>query len=112
MALLTLGDAADLTDVAIQKIFLKQTELEKKTYFDKYYNVETGVVDRLLKDSSLSGIGQAARIVENAVITSEAPVQGYDKTYTQVEFGKLLPVPNKCGNLVLRKEILKKLPKH
>lgn len=80
MALFTLGDAVDLTDVSIQKIFLKETDLEKKTYFDKYYNVEKGVVDRLLKDSSLSGLGQASRIVENAIITSEAPVQGYDKT--------------------------------
>ena len=63
MALFTLGDAVDLTDVSIQKIFLKETDLEKKTYFDKYYNVEKGVVDRLLKDSSLSGLGQASRIV-------------------------------------------------
>ena len=76
MALFTLGDATDLTDVAIQKIWLKETDLEKKTYYDKYFNVEKGVVDRLLKDSSLSGLGSAARITENAVITSEAPVQG------------------------------------
>ena len=82
MSLFALGDAVDLTDVAIQKIFLKKTRLEEKTTYDKYYNVETGVVDRLLKDSSLSGLGTASRIVENAIITSEAPVQGYDKTYT------------------------------
>jgi len=111
MALLTLGDAADLTDVAIQKIFLKQTELEKKTYFDKYYNVETGVVDRFLKDSSLSGMGQAARIVENSVITSEAPVQGYDKTYTQVEFGKLLPVTKQMWKFGIKKRNLEKVAK-
>ena len=80
MALLTLGDAVDLTDVAIQKIFLKETDLEKKTYYDKYFHVEKNVTDRLMKDSSLSGLGQASRIVENAVITSEAPLQGYDKT--------------------------------
>lgn len=76
MALFTLGDAVDLTDVAIQKIFLKMTDLEKKSYYDKYYNVEKGVVDRLLKDSSLSGLGSASRIVENSIIVSEAPVQG------------------------------------
>ena len=81
---LTLGDAADLTDVAIQKIFLKRSSLAKDRFFDKYYNVETGVTDRLLKDSSLSGLSEAARITENSVITGEAPIQGNTQTYTQV----------------------------
>lgn len=89
MALLSLGDAADLTDVAIQKIFLKETDLEKNTYFDKYYNVERNVTDRLLRDSSLSGLGSASRIIENSIIINESPVQGFDRTYTQVEYGGL-----------------------
>lgn len=92
MALFTLGDAVDLTDVAIQKIWLKETDLEKNTFYDKYCNVETGVTDRYLKDSSLSGLGVASRIVENSIVVSEAPVQGYDKTYTQVNILPLLPV--------------------
>lgn len=108
-ALLSLADAVDLTDVSIQKIFLKQTNLEKKSYYDKYFNVETGVVDRFLKDSSLSGMGQAARITENAVITSEAPVQGYDKTYTQVEFGKLLPVTKQMWKFGIKKRSLERV---
>lgn len=86
MALLTLGDAVDLTDVAIQKIFLKQTDLEKKTYFDQYFNVEKGVVDYYLKDSSLSGLGSAARIVENSIIVSEAPIQGLNKIVALSKF--------------------------
>ena len=83
---LTLGQAVDLTDVAIQDIYLKESKLEKKSFYDKYYNVVSGVTDYYLKDSSLSGLGEAARITENAVVTSEIPVQGYDKTYTQVKF--------------------------
>ena len=86
MALFTLGDAVDLTDVAIQKIFLKETNLEKRTYFDKYYHVEKGVTDRLLKDSSISGFGEASRVAENSIITSEAPIQGLNKIVALSKF--------------------------
>lgn len=79
---MTLGDAADLTDVAIQKIWIKVSDLEKDVFYSKYFNVESGVTDRLLQDSSLTGLGNAARIIENAVITGEAPIQGNDQTYT------------------------------
>lgn len=106
MALFTLGDAVDLTDVAIQKIWLKETDLEKKTFYDKYFNVETGVVDRYLKDSSLSGFGVASRVVENAIIAAEAPVQGFDKTYTQVEYGKLFPITKQMWKFGIKKRNL------
>lgn len=86
---LTIGQAADLVNVAIQKIFLKPT-VEDKEYYKSMYNVTTGVQDYYLKDSSLSGLGSAARVVESATIVSEAPVQGFDQTYTQVLYGKLL----------------------
>ena len=45
-------------------------------------NVETGITDYYMKDSSLSGLGYAGRIVENAAVTAASPVQGFDKTYT------------------------------
>ena len=86
---LTLSDAADLIDVSIQDIFLKGSERETRD-FAKFYNVETGVKDYYLKDSSLSGLGYAGRIAENAAVTAASPVQGFDKTYTQVHFGVLL----------------------
>lgn len=85
---LTLTDAADLIDVSIQEIFLKGSE--RQTYYDQYMNVESGVQDYFLKDSSLSGLSYAGRVVENAAITSQSPVQGFDKTYTQVQFGVVL----------------------
>lgn len=86
---LNLNDAADLIDAGIQDIFLKGSEAETRD-FAKYYNVETGVKDYYLKDSSLSGLGYAGRITENAAVTAASPVQGYDQTYTQVHFGILL----------------------
>ena len=86
---LQLSDASDLIDRSIQEIFLKGSERETRD-FAKYYNVETGVKDYYLKDSSLSGLGYAGRVVENAAITASAPVQGFDKTYTQTHFAQLM----------------------
>lgn len=75
---LTLNDAADLIDLSIQDIWLKGSEKESRM-FEQYYNVETSVDDYYIKDSSLSGLGYAGRIVENAAITEAEPVQGFDK---------------------------------
>lgn len=105
----SLGDAVDLTDVAIQRIWLKASKIQDETYYDKYANVEKGVTDRLLKDSSITGLGQAARIAENAIITGEAPVQGYDKTYTQVEFGKLMSVTKQMWKFGIKKRDLEQV---
>jgi len=86
---LSLSDAADLIDVSIQDIWLKGSESESRI-FEQYYNVESGVSDYYMKDSSMTGLGYAGRIVENAAVTAQSPVQGFDKTYTQVQFGVLL----------------------
>ena len=86
---LNLSDAADLIDISIQDIFLKGSEATSRLY-EQYFNVETGVVDYYTKDSSLAGLGYAGRIAENAAVTSASPVQGFDKTYTQVQYGILL----------------------
>src|SRR3990167_9773519 len=108
---LTLGQAVDLTDVAIQDIYLKESKLEKKSVYDKYFNKVTGVTDYYSKDSSLSGLGEASRIAENAVVTSEVPVQGFDKTYTQVEFGKMLPVTKRMWKFGIKKRDLTRVVK-
>ncbi len=87
---MTLTDAANLIDVSIQDIWIKGSAAETEI-FKQYYNVETGVVDYYLKDSSITGLGYAGRVVENAAVTAAAPVQGYTKTYTQVHYGQLMP---------------------
>lgn len=82
---LHLQEAADLIDLSIQNISKKITNLEEENY-KKYYNTNT-TEDYYEKDSSLSGFSEAARMTENSIITSESPVQGYDKTYEQVYHG-------------------------
>lgn len=84
---MTLQSAADLIDLSIQKIQKKQTNLELEVAKDLYNQTTTS--DYYEKDSSLSGFGEASRMTENAIIISETPVQGYDKTYTQVFFGNM-----------------------
>lgn len=103
-----LGDAVDLTDNAIQKIILKQTTLPIKTYYDKYFNVQKGV-DYLEKDSSLSGLSQVAYVSENAVISSEVPVQGFDKTYTQAQFALVLPIGQMMWKYGIKKRKLESI---
>ena len=88
---LQIGDVADAVDVSIQSMWFKSGKLDKED-FKSYYNVSTGITDETVKDSSLSGLGKADRILENAVVVAESPIQGYDKSYTQVEYGKLLAV--------------------
>lgn len=86
---LSLSDASDLIDVSIQNIWIKGSSDETK-FYEQYYNVERGVTDYFLKDSSLTGLGFAGRIVENAAVTAQSPIQGFDRTYTQIQFGILL----------------------
>uniref|UniRef100_A0A6H1ZHW9 Uncharacterized protein n=1 Tax=viral metagenome TaxID=1070528 RepID=A0A6H1ZHW9_9ZZZZ len=76
---LKLTAAADLVNLAIQKIWLKETP-SMETYYDKMYNVTTGVTDLYMKDSSISGYGSPGRVVEQGTISAEAPVQGFDQT--------------------------------
>ncbi len=86
---LTIGQAGDAVDLSIQKYWLKG-ELDREEYFRKFYNVTTGVTDYYMKDSGLSGLGSASRTVESATIVAEAPIQTFDKTYTQVLYSKLM----------------------
>ena len=105
---LTLTDAADLIDVSIQDIFLKGSEKESKL-FEQYYNVDRGVTDYYVKDSSLTGLGYAGRIIENAAVTAASPVQGFDKTYTQVQFGILLSFTKPMWFFGIKKRNLEKI---
>jgi len=87
----TTGTSPDLLNVAIQKIWLKVKPFVED-FYKRYVNVVTGVTDYYTKDSSLSGMGEMSRILDNATIQAESPIEGYDQTYTQVHYGKLLRV--------------------
>jgi len=88
---LDLNSAADLVDVAIQKAWGSWDNKEPEN-FNKICNVETGVTDYYLKETDISDLGLAGRITQNASVIAESPVQGFDQTFTQVEFGKMLAV--------------------
>lgn len=108
---MTLSEAVDLTDRSIQNIWKKESKVEKTNYYKQYFNFIPGITDLYEKDSSLSGLSQAARITENAVIASETPVQGFDQTYTQVEYGKMLPITKKMWKFGIKKRKLESVVK-
>ena len=105
---LQLSDAADLIDVSIQDIWLKGSEAETRL-FEQYINVETGVTDYYLKESAMGGLDYAGRIVENAAVTAQSPIQGYDKTYTQVQFGILMSFTKVMWFFGIKKRNLERL---
>lgn len=86
--LYSLDDAVDLLDLSIQEILPKMTNLDENDPVLGLYHKET-TADYYEKDSGLSGFGEAARLTDGAVLTSETPVQTFDKTYTQTFHGKL-----------------------
>jgi hypothetical protein len=104
---LTLADAADLIDLSIQRINLKGSV--KNSFYDQYYNVETGVVDYYTKDSSLSGLGFAGKISENASVVAASPLQGFDQTYTQVHYGILLNFTEAMWKFGIKKRNLERI---
>ena len=85
---LNIAQAADLVDLAIQKVFIKSSDPEVQ--YKKYFNFRT-TEDYYEKDSSLSGLGEADFVDENSAIVSDVPIQGYDKTYTQNMVGIIVP---------------------
>lgn len=106
---ITLQDAADLYDLSIQNMFVKSAGMDPMDY-SKYYNVETGVEDYIVKDSSLSGLGEAAIVdPENAVIVGESPVQGNSQSYTQVEYGKVMSFTKRMWKFGIKKRDMVKI---
>jgi len=85
----TLGQFADLVNESIQDIFVKRADFPSQ--MEKYFNV-TDTNSYYSKDSSVTGTTGAHRIGDNASVQYDAPLQGFDKTYTQVKFGNGLEI--------------------
>ena len=85
-----LGQFADLVAEDIQNVYVKKMGKHKNTYAD-YFNV-SDTDSYYDKDSSVVGNERAKRITENASVLYDAPIQGFDKTYTQVKFGDGLKI--------------------
>jgi hypothetical protein len=84
-----LGQFVDATNLAIQKIVKKEAEPE--LMLKKYYNFRT-TQDLIEKDSSISGLKEAEFTDENAQVTEDVPVQGFDQSYTQQQVDIMLPM--------------------
>lgn len=84
-----LGQFVDSTNLAIQKIVKKEAEPE--LMLKKYYNFRT-TEDLIEKDSSISGLKEAEFTTENAEVTEDVPVQGFDQSYTQQQVDIMLPM--------------------
>lgn len=100
---LNIAQAADLVDLSIQKVFLKSSDPENQ--YSKFFNVRS-TEDYYEKDSSLSGLGEADFVDENAVIISDIPLQGYDKTYTQNMVGVIIPFTHRMWKFGIKKRDL------
>lgn len=100
---LNIGQAADLVDLSIQKVYTKASE--PVLTYPKYFNVRQ-TEDYLEKDSSLSGLGEADFVDENGVILSDTPVQGYKKTYTQNMVGTIVSFTFKMWKYGIKKRDL------
>lgn len=85
----TVADFADLVDESIQSIFVKRGEL--KPNIEKYFNV-TDTKSYYTKDSTVLGPAKAKFIGDNASVIYDAPLQGYDKTFTQIKYGDGLKI--------------------
>ncbi len=108
MATLTLGMAADLYDKSIGKVWLKENPTLEE-YWRKFYNVIGGVEDLIEKDSSISGLGSVARTTEQGTIHEEVPVQGFDQSYTQVSYDKILSFSKMMWKFGIKKRDLTRI---
>jgi hypothetical protein len=77
---LTIGQAADLLDLRIQKVFSKTSSPDSQ--YKKYFNYRT-TEDYYDRDSSMSGLREADFVDENGVVGVDVPLQGFDQLYTQ-----------------------------
>src|SRR5208337_4157112 len=85
---MNIAQAADLVDLSVQKIFLKSSD--PVSQYTKYFKTRT-TEDYFEKDSSLTGLGEADFVDENAVLMLDVPLQGYKQVYTQNMVGIIIP---------------------
>lgn len=79
----SLGQFGDLVDESIQNVFNMRAEVLRQ--MEQIFNVET-TSSYYDKDSSTIGGGRARFTGENASVVYDAPIQGFDKTYTQKKY--------------------------
>jgi len=103
-----LGQFVDATNNAIQNIWRKEADTQEQ--FRKFYNYRT-TEDLIEKDSSISGLSEAEFTDENAEITEDVPVQGFDQTYTQEAVDIIYPMSYQVWKFGLTKRKLTNVAK-
>lgn len=80
---MTIDQAANTYNPAVQKYWLKTQSADKELY-KEYFNVVTGITDLVIKEQGLTGFAQADFDGgENSVMTADVPIETYQQTYTQ-----------------------------
>lgn len=103
-----IAQAADTVDLSIQNVYEKASE--PTLMLKKYFNFRE-TEDYYEKDSSLSGLGEADFVDENAVIVSDTPVQGYKRIYTQNMVAIIIPFTFKMWKFGIKKRDLDNVAK-
>jgi len=84
---------ADLIANDIQNIYVKRSD--RIAQMEKYFNV--GMTNSYYqKDSSVTGVGKSKFVGMNASVQYDAPLQGFDKTYTQKKYAHGIEIDEQC----------------
>jgi len=82
----TIQDYAVIVNNVLKHIAPKVAPTVRSEYLDFMYKVEDN--QRIYSDTGVTGLGMAEIIPDGAVGTSDAPIQGFSKNYTQMHFTK------------------------
>lgn len=81
-----LNSYAVIVNNVIKHIVPKVSLDDKKEYLKYMNKIEHN--ERIYTDTGITGLGMAEIIPDGAIATSDAPIQGFTKNYTQVLFSK------------------------
>lgn len=82
----TINDYAVIVNNVLKYIAPKVSSNVKAEYLDFMYKVTDN--QRIYSDTGVTGLGMAEIIPDGAVGSSDAPIQGFSKNYTQMHFTK------------------------
>lgn len=81
-----LNGYATIVNNVLKHIAPKVTAEDKKEYLKYMNKIEHN--ERIYTDTGITGLGMAEIIPDGAIASSDAPIQGFTKNYTQVLFSK------------------------
>lgn len=85
----TVAQFGDAVDESIQNIYVMRAQTKRN--MEGFFNV-SDTNSYYDKDSYVLGTERAKFIADNVSVVYDAPIQGYDKTYTQKKYGDALKI--------------------